>query len=271
MTFNECVRLGRSVCSASSEIRGAGPSGTSSRWCGFTHRLGGPAAKGPADRRRNTDDDRERSLEDRQGQERRHGQCHQRGMPQGSTTDAHNRLGDDHQHRRRHSGEDGGDDRGVTGAHVEGGQHQEGHHTRQHEQDPGDQPTDHPVQQPSDVDRQLLSLGPRQQGAERQGMQEALLADPTLLVDQGVLHHRDLSSRAAECLQGDREPGARGLTERDQPARARRRLVWRVGRGGHGDFLPHRPRGAQPCRPSRRDDRKATSSHGVVRRTLMPR
>ena len=236
MTFKECARLGRSVCSASSEIRGAGPSGTSSRWFGFTHGLGGPATQGPSDRRRHTDDERERSLEDRQGQERGHGERYQRGMPQGSTTDADHGLGDDHQHGRGNSGEYGGDDRGVTGGHVEGGQHQEGHHTRQHEQDSGDQPTDHPVQHPSDVDRQLLSLGPRQQGAERQGMEKALLADPTLLVDQGVLHHRDLSSRAAEGLQGDREPGPRGLAERDQPARALRGLVRLVGGGRHGEL-----------------------------------
>ena len=161
-------------------------------------------------------------------------------MPQGSTSHAHHCVGDDHQDRRRDSGEHGGDDRGVAGAHVQGGQHQQGDHTRQHEQDPGDQPTDHPVEQPSDVDRQLLRLGPRQQGAEGQGMEKALLADPTLLVDQSVLHHRDLTSGAAEGLQRDREPGTSGLTQRNPPASRMTGLVGFVNRGRHGDFLPHR-------------------------------
>ena len=144
-------------------------------------------------------------------------------------------------HRRRDRGEHGGDDRGVPGAHVEGGQHQQGQHTRQHEQDSGDQAPDHPVQQPSDVDRQLLGLGPGQQGAEGKRVEKSLLPDPALLIDQRVLHHRDLPSGAAEGLQGDREPGTRCLTERNQAVP--RGLV---SRGGHWDFLPHRRRGAQP-------------------------
>ena len=94
------------------------------------------------------------------------------------------------------------------------------------------------VQQPSDVDRQLLGLRPWKQGAERKGMEKALLPDPTFLVDEGALHHRDLTSRAAERLQGDREPGTSGLRKGDQPSAVGTRLGL-LTRSRHRDFLAH--------------------------------
>ena len=61
-------------------------------------------------------------------------------------------------------------------------------------------------------------------------MEESLLSDPALLVDQRVLHHRDLPGRAAEGLQRDREPGTGRLPERDQSSAARRGLSgWSTG------------------------------------------
>ena len=76
----------------------------------------------------------------------------------------------------------------------------------QDEQDAGDQPAAGAVEQPAGVDGQLLRLGAGQQHAVVQRVQEPLLADPALLVDQLVLHHRDLAGRSAEGLQRDGEP-----------------------------------------------------------------
>ena len=218
MTFKEWVRLGRSVCSWSSRDQWRRPIGHGVGRFRFTHGLGRPSTQGPPDRGRDTDHERERSLEDRQGKERGHRQRYQCGMPQGSATHAHHGLRDDDQDRGGDRGEHGGDDGRVARAHVEGRQAEQSQHPRQHEQDSSDQPTAHTVQQPSDVDRQLLGLWPREQRAERQRVEESLLPDPPLLVDQGVLHHRDLPSRAAEGLQGDREPGTGRLPQRDQPS-----------------------------------------------------
>ena len=47
-------------------------------------------------------------------------------------------------------------------------------------------------------------------------MQEPTLSDPPLLVDQRALHDGDLARRTSEGLQGDGEPGARRLPERER-------------------------------------------------------
>ena len=78
-------------------------------------------------------------------------------------------------------------------------------------------------------------------------MQESLLADPALLVDQLVLHHRDLPGRSAEGLQRDGEPGPRRLPQRDDvptrgvmtvPTGWRRRCGAFALRLGHEGTLP---------------------------------
>ena len=45
-------------------------------------------------------------------------------------------------------------------------------------------------------------------------MQEALLADPALLLDEDAVHHRDLPGRAAEAVERDARPGPQRLAER---------------------------------------------------------
>ena len=47
-----------------------------------------------------------------------------------------------------------------------------GDDARQDEQNAGDEPAPGPVQQPADIDRELLRLGPRQQHAVVERMQE---------------------------------------------------------------------------------------------------
>src|SRR5690349_19720229 len=136
-------------------------------------------------------------------------------MAQRSPANADYGLSHDHQDGWCDCGEYVGDDGGIAGADVERRQREKGNHSGQYEQGPGDQAADHPVEEPSDVDGQLLSLWSREQGAEGQGVEEPLLTDPSFLVDESVLHHGDLPGGAAEGLQRDGEPGTRRLTEGD--------------------------------------------------------
>ena len=69
------------------------------------------------------------------------------------------------------------------------------------------------MHQPADIDGELLRLGAGQQGAVVQRLQEALLADPLLLLDDDAMHHRDLAGRAAEGERGDARPDLHRLAE----------------------------------------------------------
>ena len=111
--------------------------------------------------------------------------------------------------------EQAGEQRGVAEADVERRQAEQGQHAGQHEQGAGDQAAAEPVEQPADVDGQLLSLGAGEQHAVVEGVQESALPDPAFLVDQGALHDRDLPGRSAEGLQARSEPRLDGLPERD--------------------------------------------------------
>ena len=122
---------------------------------------------------------------------------------------------------------------------------------------PATSPPRTPVEQPADVDRELLGLGTGQQRAVVQGVQEAPLPDPALLLDQRALHDRDLAGRAAEGLQRDREPGARGLVQwnaLDSCAQGLFALFRPFGRRRHTSVLPHRPR-RLPATPATRRGR----------------
>jgi hypothetical protein len=78
----------------------------------------------------------------------------------------------------------------------------------------GDDAAEGAVQQPADIDAQLLGLGAGQQHAEVERMQEALFADPALLLDQDAVHDRDLAGRAAEAQHGDAGPRGGGFGQR---------------------------------------------------------
>ena len=85
-------------------------------------------------------------------------------------------------------------------------------------QSPGRESATGAVQQPADVDGKLLGLGTGQQHAVVQGVEEAVLADPALLLDQDAVHHRDLAGRSAKTQQRDARPAAQGFAEGDVPA-----------------------------------------------------
>ena len=188
-------------------------------------RGGPPAAECPAGGPGQGDDHRERHAEQGQGEEGHHRDDDEGAAVQRPLGDADDGLHHDRQHRSGEPGEQRGDDGRRAERDVDRGEREQRHHAREHEEPAGDQPAARAVQQPPDVRGQLLRLGAGQERAVVQGVQEAALADPSLVVDQSPLHDGDLAGRPAERLQRDREPGPHGRPERDR----------RVG----GRVLPH--------------------------------
>ena len=136
----------------------------------------------------------------------------QRGLER-APADADQRLEHDHQHGRLDAEQRAVDQREAAPERVEQAEPQHHQRARQHEQDAGDQPAAHAMQQPADVGRELLRLRSRQQHAEVERVQEARLVDPFLLVDHDAMHHRDLAGRAAEVDAADLEPCLEELAE----------------------------------------------------------
>ena len=95
--------------------------------------------------------------------------------------DPPHRLRHDRHHCGRDAGEDRGDGGGVTERDVHRRQRQQRDHARQHEQRAGHQPAAQAVEQPTDVDRELLRLRAGQQHAVVQRVQEPALPDPAAL------------------------------------------------------------------------------------------
>jgi hypothetical protein len=54
------------------------------------------------------------------------------------------------------------------------------------------------MEQPADVDRELVCLGPRQQHADIQGFKETALVDPTTPLHELPVHQSDLSGWPTE-------------------------------------------------------------------------
>ena len=141
---------------------------------------------------------------------------------------------------------------GVAVADVDGRQAQQCEHARQHEQSAGDEAASKAVEQPADVDGELLGLRPGEQHAVVEGVQEPPLTDPPLLVDQGALHDGDLAGRSAEGLQRDRRTRPWWPPQRDHVADVDRaglgatdRQTGRLSPRSSGAFTPG------PCRASR--------------------
>jgi hypothetical protein len=68
---------------------------------------------------------------------------------------------------------------------------------------PRDQPAFGAMQEPADIDCELLCFRAWKQHAEVERMEETLLPDPLFFVDQDAVHHRDLPGRAAKAQRRD--------------------------------------------------------------------
>jgi hypothetical protein len=136
--------------------------------------------------------------------------------------DLEHRFDDDRDHDRFTARQYGHDGRHVTVRGVDVGQSHEHEDRRNDEERTGDDPAPGAMQQPADVDRQLLGLRTGQQHAVVQSVEKALLADPAPPLDQLAVHDRNLSRRAAERDEAELDPEAQRVAERH---RARHRRI----------------------------------------------
>ncbi len=122
-------------------------------------------------------------------------------------------LDDDHEDRGLDADEGRLDDRDLAEIGVGDAQAEHDEGARQHEEKAGGKPAERAVQPPADIGGELHGLGPRQQHAEIQRMQEAVLGDPAPLLDEHAVHQRDLAGRSAEGQHADLRPDGEGLLE----------------------------------------------------------
>ena len=167
-----------------------------------------------ADQAGNQDDDRKRHVVEEQGDEGRRRQAAHGVVLERALADPQHRLDHDHQHGGLQAEEQALHDGDLAEQHVDPAERHDGEQAGQHEQRAGEQAAFGLVHQPADIDRELLRLGAGQQRAVVQRLQEALLADPLLLLDDDAVHHRDLAGRTAEGECGDARPDLHRLAER---------------------------------------------------------
>ncbi len=84
------------------------------------------------------------------------------------------------------------------------------------------------MQEPPNVDRELLRLRAGQQHAKIQRMKKTRLTDPAAFLDQLALHDGDLAGRTAEADKSQLQPEPKRfrktrMTERRRPGSLRRR------------------------------------------------
>ncbi len=130
-----------------------------------------------------------------------------------SASDPEHCLQHDRQHRGLQAEEQTGDIAYVSIGGIDVAQPKDGDEARKHEQSSGDQAANRPVEQPADIDRQLMGLWPGKQHAVVERMQEAMFADPSFFVDDDAVHDGDLSRRSAETERRNSCPHFRRLTQ----------------------------------------------------------
>lgn len=162
------------------------------------------------------DDDRKGDLEQEDGDEGRSCDPEQEWVLQGLGADPDHCRRDESDHRCFKTVEESRDPADVSVDRVGPRQAHDEEEGGEYEEDPGDDPARRPVEQPADVDRELLCLGPRQEHAVVEGVEEPLVADPALLIDERVVHDRDLARRPTEVDEAELGPVAEGLREWDE-------------------------------------------------------
>ncbi len=174
------------------------------------------------------DDERERHLEEEDRDEGRRREADHDAVLERPLADAHDRLEHHREHRRLQPEEQRRDDADLAPGGVDQAQGHDGDKPRQDEQRAGDEPALRLVQEPADIDRELLRLGAGQEHAIVERVQEPVLAEPALLLDEDAMHHGDLPGRPAEGERGDPRPHPYGLGEGDA-------VRWSAGGGGRAD------------------------------------
>ena len=193
-------------------------------------RSGKEAGRQPAGQRaghsRADHDQRKRHVEEEDRGERGDGHADQQRAAQRAGADADERRGDDAHDGRLEPVEHPADGRDVAVGGVGPGQRQHQNEGGRDEGDPGHQTALHLVQQPSDIDRELLGLGTGQQHAVVERVQEPRLVDPAAPVDQLLVHQRDLSGGTAEVDEPELDPERCRATKGNARRRGTRLIGW---------------------------------------------
>ena len=159
------------------------------------------------------DNEWERDCEEEDGNKGQYGDDHIVCTAQRTPGDTQQGLDDDHQDGGLDADERRLDDRDLAEIGIQDAQAEDDEGARQHEEKSGGKSAERAVQPPADIGRKLHGLWPRQQHAEVQPMQEAVLGDPPPLVDEHAVHQRDLPRRSAERQHPDLRPDGEGLLE----------------------------------------------------------
>ena len=221
------------------------------------------AVRSHTDDRRRQHDQRKRHSEGEQSDEGQPRDEEGQVRLECSATDPQHCLDHHGEHRRLQPKEQARDDTDLAPDHVDPAQHHERDDAGQDEQAAGHQAAGRTVHQPADIGGELLRLGPGQQHAVVQRVQEPRLRHPAPFLDEHAMHDRDLPRRTAETQQRDPGPDAQRLVEADAvrdgrvlaaPARRRRR------RTGPSTVRPPCRKQASSC-----GSRPAATAPGVER------
>ncbi len=159
------------------------------------------------------DDEREGQAEREDGDEGGAGDRPQRVVLQRARADAVGRLHHDGGDRRLDAVEQPGHQWHVAKGDVEPGQRDQDEQRRQNEQCPGDDAAPAAMHQPADVGGELLRLGAGQHHAVVQRVQEAAFGNPAPVIDQLLMHDRNLAGRTAEADEAELEPEQESFAE----------------------------------------------------------
>ncbi|MCY1235517.1 hypothetical protein D9M72_481360 [compost metagenome] len=164
------------------------------------------------------DDQREGNAEEENGDEGGGRNADHHSVLECSAANAEDSLDDHREYGGLQAEEEAFDDGDIAEGGVDVAEAEDRQETRQNKEKSGNEAAGGPVQEPADVDGELLRLGSGQQHAVVQRMQEAMLADPALLIDKDAMHHRDLSGRATEAEGRNACPNPDGFAKRDAVA-----------------------------------------------------
>jgi hypothetical protein len=185
---------------------------------GSRHRNGGSPSCDPAQKGRCGHDRRERNPEEEDGHERQDGENDAKAVLERPPADANHGLHHHSHHRRLEAVEHRIHQARFVKSGVQDGKPKNGNEAGQDEEDAGDHAAERPVEQPADVDGELLRLGAREEHAVVEGVEEALLADPALLLHQRPVHDGDLPRRPAKGEERHLRPDPDGLAQRNHGA-----------------------------------------------------
>src|SRR5262249_34156808 len=170
---------------------------------------GVPADRGAEDDRREWD---LQEIDTREGGGRDDGESRGAQRP---AADAQQGGDDQRDDRGLQAGEDPGHGGHASVGRVDARKPPENEDGRNDEEGARDDSAPGPVEEPADVDRELLRLRTRQQHAEGERVEEPLLGDPAAAIHQIALHDRDLSRRPAEAHEAELDPVTERLPEAD--------------------------------------------------------